>query len=169
MTCLKYKSSEAIEFLHLRHAFTRCWPSLLLSILPLAYSPSITKKSMREVSGAPCPSPVAPNLLPRLGKTRLTFGIRWHLLLFHILPVGTEVYMQPHTSKQIQRTRVWTHTLLPPQKPPAPIEWVQDGCWLRKSSLLHSISLSSVNIWSKRNLCSYLRDSWVRLACAQEL
>lgn len=49
------------------------------------------------------------------------------------------------------------------QKPPASIEWSWDGCWLRKSSLPPSISLSSINIWSKRDLCSYLRDSWIRL------
>lgn len=38
-------------------------PSLLLSTFFLAYSPSIPKNGMREVSGAPCPFSVVPNLL----------------------------------------------------------------------------------------------------------
>lgn len=62
MASLKHNSNKAIEFLHPRHAFTQAQASRLLSISPLAYSPSNPNESMREVNGAPCPS-LVPNLL----------------------------------------------------------------------------------------------------------
>lgn len=60
------------------------------------------------------------------------------------------------------RTRAWMHSLLPP---PAATSTHRTGAgwiWLKNSSPPPSISLSFINIWSKRGLCSYLRDSWER-------
>lgn len=90
-------------------------PSLLPSVFPLAHLPSIPKKGMREVSGAPCPS-CHSKPPPGLGRTRVSFGIRWHLLLFPILPIGTQVYMHLHTSTQIHmRSCMNTHPASTPR------------------------------------------------------
>lgn len=133
----------------------RCRPSLLLSIFSLAYSSSIPKKSMREVSDAPL-------LLQTSSRARQNWNNLWCSMVSSLsCPLrlrSTCTYTYPHRSTC---TRAWTQTLLPPQKPPAPTEQ-QDGSWLRKSSLPPSISLSSTNIWSKTDLCSYLNDSRVR-------
>lgn len=63
MTSLNYKLNEAIEFLHPKHAFTQVQAlSFAQYIVPCIFTLT-PKKSVREESGAPCPSSVVPNLL----------------------------------------------------------------------------------------------------------
>lgn len=132
----------------------RCRPSLLFSIFPLAYSPSITKKCMRELSGAPCSYCVILSTIQGWAEPQQ----RWQLLLFPILPIGTQVYMHLHTSTA---PHAHVHECTPcfhPQQPPAPTERVQDGSGWR-TALLHPALAYPSSISDPKEACVHTLET----------